>query len=369
MLLKTSQKPFDYWLLLSVILLLGFGILMVYSTTAIQSQQDSGDSFIFLKKHLVNILVASVFFLLSFKIKSETLYKLAVPFLLFSIILLAIILIPGIGYVAGGARRWLLIGPLRIQPGEIAKLSAIIYFASYIERQRTKMHNFKSGVLFPLIILGLFALTLLLEPDFGSTVVILLVVFGQLFIFCRPLHLLAVLLCTLFSFAVLIIFSPYRLKRMLAFLDPFADYNSSGYQLIQSLTAVGSGGLEGLGLGSGQQKLFYLPAAHTDFIFAVIAEELGILGAILVLLLFLLIMFRGMRISKNLMSKPFLSSLALGCTLLMVIPALLNMGVVLGMLPTKGLVLPLVAYGGTSILVHLVAMGILLRLSTIKEVE
>jgi cell division protein FtsW len=282
-------------------------------------------------------------------------------------VLLLITLIPGIGHVAGGARRWLILGPLRIQPGEIAKLCTVIYFASYIDRHQDKMRTFVGGVLIPLLVLSLFASLLLLEPDFGSTVVILSVVFCQLFLVCRLRHMAGVGLALVSALSVLVIFSPYRMKRFISFLDPFNNAASSGYQLIQSLIAVGSGGVSGTGLGSGKQKLYYLPAAHTDFIFAVIAEELGIMGALFVLGLFLVILVRGLGIARRLQDKPYLASLALGCTLLMVVPALLNMGVVLGLLPTKGMVLPLVAYGGTAMIVHLAALGILLRLSRLEE--
>ena len=281
--------------------------------------------------------------------------------------LLAIVLIPHVGHTSGGAQRWLLLGPMRVQPGELCKLAVLFYFSTYIGRQHQKMLRFLPGVAIPFLILGVYALLLLLEPDFGSTVVIVLVVLGQLFCFARISHLITVGLSASAGLVALVAISPYRLQRFLAFLDPFNDPSRSGYQLIQSLIAVGSGGTFGVGLGAGKQKLGYLPAAHTDFIYAVIAEELGLLGALAVLALYLLIFFRGLAISSRLTANPFLSSLALGCTLLTVIPALLNIAVVVGMLPTKGLVLPLVAYGGTAMIVHLSAVGMLVKLSSLEH--
>ena len=353
----------DTWILGAAALLVATGLLMVFSTTAVSSQESHGDSAVMLRHHFVHVVIGLFAFLACLAFHPQKLYQLAIPLLLLSFALLLLTLIPGIGHVAGGARRWLVLGPLRLQPGEIAKVAAIVYFASYIERHRTKMHTFFSGVVVPLGVLSLFAAMLLLEPDFGSTVIILAVVFSQLFMVCRLRHMLLVTGGAAAALATLVVTSPYRMRRLASFLNPFEDPTASGYQLLQSLIAVGSGGYTGTGLGAGKQKLFYLPAAHTDFIYAVIAEELGIVGALAVLALFLVILFRGLRITMRLIDKPYLSSLALGCTLLMVVPAVLNMGVVLGLLPTKGMVLPLVAYGGTAMIVHLAVLGILLRLS------
>jgi cell division protein FtsW len=367
--LSASPRKVDGWLLSAAMLLVAMGVLMVFSTTAVSSQQSSGDSSVMIRHHFIHIVLGLIALVACLSCSPRSLYRAAVPLLVGSLFLLLITLIPGIGYVAGGARRWLVLGPLRLQPGEIAKLCSIVYFASYIDRQEHKMRRFGSGVLLPFAILGVFAMLLLAEPDFGSTVIILIVVFCQLFLFCRMQHMLAVGSVAAAGLAALVVTSPYRMKRFITFLDPFEHPTSSGYQLIQSLIAVGSGGLTGEGLGAGKQKLFYLPAAHTDFIFAVIAEELGIFGAVFVLAIFLLILYRGLKITQRLLPAPYLASLALGCTLLIVVPALLNMGVVLGMLPTKGMVLPFVAYGGTAMIVHLAVLGILLRLSRTEAAE
>ncbi len=356
----------DGWLLGATMLLLSVSLLMVFSTTAVISQELYGDSSRMMRSHVVHVFSAVVVVFICSRLNAESLYKWAPALFFGSIVMLALTLIPGIGHVAGGARRWLVIGPIRLQPGELAKLASLVYFASYISRHRQEMERFRPGVIVPGALLALTAVLLLAEPDFGTTVVILLVVFCQLLMVTRLAHLALIGAFAAAAVCALVVMSPYRFKRFTAFMDPFGDPSASGYQLIQSLIAVGSGGLLGEGLGAGKQKLFYLPAAHTDFIFAVIAEELGIFGAVAVLVLFLLILVRGFKITARLSEDPFLSSLALGCTCLIVLPALLNMGVVLGLLPTKGMVLPLVAYGGTAMIVHAAAIGVLLRLSRLE---
>ncbi len=358
-----DNYPIDRWLVAAVFVLLAISLLMVFSTTAVTAAQSEGSQTALVRRHLLHVLVGLVIFLLFARLNPFSLYRAGAPLLGCGLLLLLLVLVPQLGHAAGGAQRWFQFGALRVQPGELAKLIVVIYFAAYIDRHHRRMMSFVPGVAIPFAILGLFAALLLAEPDFGSTVVIVLVVLGQLFFVARLSHLAGVGVAAACAFAVLVVSSPYRLKRFLAFLDPFNDPARSGYQLIQSLIAVGSGGLFGAGLGAGKQKLYYLPAAHTDFIFAVIAEELGMLGALGVLLIFVLILCRGLAISRRLVGSPYLCSLALGCTLLMVVPAMLNFAVVLGLLPTKGLVLPLVAYGGTAMIVHLAAVGMLVRLS------
>ncbi len=362
---EMGQGMGDRYLLGATLALLCISVLFVFSTTAIPSQQFYGDRTAMVTKHILHMVLGLGVFWFASRIHLPILRALAVPMLLGAFCLLVLVLIPGIGSTAGGAQRWLQLGPLRLQPAEICKVLLMIYFAAYIDRYREQMQGFASGVLIPFAILSVFALLLLLEPDFGSTAVLTLVVFGQLFTVARLWHFFVVGMVAACGAVALIVTSPYRMRRLVAFMDPFQDPSASGYQLIQSLIAVGSGGPLGSGLGAGRQKLFYLPASHTDFIFAVIAEELGTLGAISVLSIFMLILWRGIRIASRLRENGFYCSLAVGCTLMMILPALLNMGVVLGLLPTKGLVLPLIAYGGTAMIVHLGVMGLLFRLSTI----
>lgn len=364
---NNDQRAVDRLLLLSTLALLALSILMVYSATAVVSQEQFGDATVLLRAHILHIFVGIGGFVFFTVCDPDRLRRLAIPLLFIGYAMLLLLLIPGVGHLAGGAQRWFALGPLRFQPGELVKLIFVIYFASYISRHNQQMLRFVPGTFVPCLLLMLAAGLLLLQPDFGSTVILLSVVFCQLLLASRLLHLAGVGLAGGCVLALLVFISPYRMQRVLSFLDPFSHPSSSGYQLIQSLIAVGSGGTTGAGLGAGKQKLFYLPAAHTDFIYAVIAEELGLAGGLAVLGVFLVIAYRGLSIAHRLSEDFFLSSLALGCTLLIVLPALLNMGVVLGLLPTKGMVLPLVAYGGTAMVVDLATMGVLVRLSRMRE--
>lgn len=356
----------DSLLLFVVVVLLALSVLMVFSTTAVSSEGESIANLSIIKRHLAHIILGIGFGFIASRINPFSLGRFAPYFGIFGILVLIFVLIPGLGHRVGGAQRWFIIGSLGIQPGELCKLSVILLMSWYIGCFHEKMASFVSGVIIPLAGAGLYSCLLLLQPDFGTTVVIFCVVMGQLLTATRIRYLIGLGLFGVSSFALLVMFSPYRMRRLLAFLDPFSDPSSSGYQLIQSLIAVGTGGILGLGLGAGKQKLYYLPAAHTDFIYAVIAEELGLVGSLGVMVLFIFILYRGIQIAIRLSSNPFLCSFAVGLTLLIVVPALLNMGVVSGLLPTKGLVLPLIAYGGTAMIVHLIAVGMLFRLSRIK---
>lgn len=357
----------DPWLLGAVFLLLAVSILMVFSTTAVLSQQNFGSSTFMIKKHLLHIGLGLIAMGICSRIPITFLYKLSAPAFILSTVLLIAVLIPGIGSAAGGAQRWLVLGPLRMQPGELAKLSMVLFMASYIHRQQNKFGSFKTSIVVPFSLYGVFAVLLLAQPDFGSTAVLAIIVFCQLFLAARMRHLFCVGALGIAAGGLLILTSPYRLKRLVTFLNPFEDPTSAGYQLIQSLIAVGSEGINGAGLGAGKQKLFYLPAAHTDFIYAVIAEELGFVGGFFILVLFMIILWRCIDLANALSKRLFHSALTLGLALLIVLPALLNMGVVLGLLPTKGLVLPLIAYGGTAMVVQLSVIGLLLSLSRLRE--
>ena len=359
----------DTYIIVATFLLLAISVLMVFSTTAVVSKEFYGDTTAMVKRHLLHTFLGLVVLMAFYRIPLSFFKKYAPVILTLSILLLIAVLIPGIGHSAGGARRWIVFGPLRLQPGELGKVAIAIFMAYYISKKRDKMVYFFPGIFFPLALVCLYAGLLLMEPDFGSTVIILAVVFLQLLTCSRLFHLIGVGVVAAISLGLIAIASPYRVKRLVAFLDPFADPSASGYQLIQSLIAVGSGGMSGAGLGGGKQKLFYLPAAHTDFIFAMIAEELGLIGAVTVILLFLLLAYRGLLLAKKHVANPFLCSLAVGCTTLLVLPAFLNMAVVLGLLPTKGMVLPLVAYGGTAMVIHLALIGLLLNISQAEEDE
>lgn len=352
----------DRGISIAVMVLLGLSLLMVYSAGAPVSWELYGSSQALVLRHSVHVAIGLCCLLVCSVLNVEFYRRGAWLFVLLGILLLMAVLIPGIGHKAGGATRWINLGLFKFQPSEFVKIAIVIYMASYIGRHHHKMRQFVSGVLVPSVIVLTLAMLLLAEPDFGSTAVICLVVFTQLFLATRIRYFVMLGASAGISLILLAVTSPYRFRRLQAFLDPFQDADGSGYQLIQSLTAVGSGGYWGTGLGAGKQKLFYLPAAYTDFIYAVVAEELGLVGAVIVLLVFGYIGYRGIKLACRFSADPFLHSLVIGLTMLLALPALLNMGVVLGLLPTKGLVLPLLSYGGSATIANLMVVGILFSL-------
>lgn len=360
-----QKVPFllDVLLVGAALCLAGFGLVMVYSTTAIVAQEKFGDSLFFAKRQAVAALLGIGALLLARRVKLETLHKLSVVGFPVAILLVALPFIPGLGDSAGGARRWIVLGPLRFQPAELAKVSFVIFMAGYFQRHEQTLARFSRGVFTPFILFLPIGVLLLAQPDFGSAAVLVLVIICMGALAGVRLSFVGVAGVGLAVLAgLLIIISPYRMQRVVGFLAPWSDASGRGYQLIQSLIAVGMGGVTGVGLGASQQKLFYLPAAPTDFIFAVVAEELGFVGALALLLAFLVVLWRGIRLAAMVADNTFHFSLAVGLTSLLVVPALLNIGVVTGMLPTKGLVLPFVGYGGTSLVVCLMIVGLMLAI-------
>jgi len=351
----------DQILFFTTLIVVAFGLVMIYSTTAVVAEEKFGDALFFVKRQGLAAAIGIVFMIGAANLNLNKLKQYTHILFPISLFLLLLIFIPGFGLKGGGALRWIGFGPLRFQPVEIVKVLMIFFTAGYVSRYEKQMPTFKYGIAMPLVILSLIGFPLLLQPDFGSAVVISLLVMIVMFAAGSSLKFIALGSVFLGGLAsVLVLISPYRLKRILAFLDPFSDSSGQGYQLIQSLIAIGNGGLSGVGIGESQQKLFFLPAAHNDFIFAVIGEELGFIGCATLLLLFLVILWRGIRTAVNFSNDSYYFGLSLGLTLLIVIPAILNMGVALGLLPTKGLVLPLVSYGGSSLIASLVAIGLLL---------
>ncbi|MBX7145276.1 MAG: putative lipid II flippase FtsW [Oligoflexia bacterium] len=353
----------DAGLVMTVLILVGFSIIMVYSTTAIVAQERYGDAYYFVKRQGIAAGLGLCLMLLLSRCSVEWLRRWS-PFMLFACLgLLLITLIPGVGHRAGGAQRWINLGLMRFQPAEAVKVFFIVFIAGYWSRHETKIPEFVPGVVKPFMLVALVAGLLLMQPDFGSAAVIAVVTLAMaLAAGVRLRYVLYSGLVAAICACVLVVVSPYRMQRIVSFLAPWEDASGKGYQLIQSLIAVGTGQATGLGLGGSQQKLFFLPAAHTDFIFAVVAEELGFVGSICLLAIFLVLMWRGLRLAASLVDDTFAFSLAVGLTLLLVAPALLNIGVVIGLLPTKGMVLPLVGYGGSSIVTCLAAVGLLLAL-------
>jgi cell division protein FtsW len=360
---RAASLGADPWLVLAVAGLLGVGLVMVFNVSYFLADRDQADPFAFVRKHLISLVLGIAVACVTSRVGSDTYRRLAYPALLVALATLVAVLMPGVGSVRGGAQRWVALGPFSFQPSELAKLALVLYLAASLDHKRERLADFRRGVVPHCLVACALALLLLAEPDFGSAALTVVVLGLMLFVAGAPLRHLGVLAgaaIPVLAYGVLL--EPYRLKRFTAFLNADEDPLGVGFQLKQSLIAFGSGGVTGLGLGQSQQKMFYLPAAHTDFIFSVIGEEVGLVGALVVLGLFAVVAFRGLTIAAAHPDR-FGSLLAFGITLLLVVQALLNVGVVLGCLPTKGLVLPFISYGGSAMLLTLAEVGVLLALA------
>jgi cell division protein FtsW len=356
-----APSPIDYLLVVSVLLLVGFGLVMVYSTTGIISAEKMGDSLFYAKRQAISACLGGILMVAAMRVPMDLLRRASPYLFAASLFLLLLPLTPGIADRAGGASRWVKFGPIRFQPAEFVKVFMVVFMAGFFARRENVIGSFVQGIVKPFSLVGMAASLLLLQPDFGSSAVIITVVLCMAL--ASGVRISHMVLCTVvvgIVMGILVLISPYRMMRVVAFLSPFADVSGKGYQLIQSLIAVGTGQVSGVGLGASQQKLFFLPAAHTDFIFAVISEELGFVGGLLTIFGFLVVMWRGLLIARSVRHDTFLFALAVGLTMMIVAPALLNMGVVIGLLPTKGMVLPLVGYGGSSLMACMGVVGLLL---------
>ena len=353
----------DVWLLLATAGLLGLGLVTVFNASYFYAQDRYGDPLVFFRKQVVALVIgATVLFVLS-RVRLEWFERLANPVFLCLVVALIAVLIPGIGVARGGARRWIGAGAFNIQPSEFAKLAVVLYLARSISRKRDLMGSFVQGVLPHVVVVGVCTLLVAAQPDFGTAAILGLVLMLMLYGGgARPLHLVGLGLCVLPPVVLAVMHAPYRMRRIFAFLDPWSYSQDIAFQLVQSLIAFGSGGLFGVGLGASRQKMFFLPEAHTDFLFALIGEELGVLGAVLVLGLFAVIGIRGFRVALR-HPDSFASLLAFGLTLVLLLQAVINVGVVVGLLPTKGLALPFLSYGGSALIGALVPVGILSALS------
>ncbi len=355
---------FDFILLIVTLALVGVGIVMVYSTSAIMAGDRFQDPYFFLKKQVLFAGVGSLLMLFMMFFPYTLLRRLAYPILIVSILLLIAVLIPGIGYRAGGAMRWLKIQWVSFQPSEFAKLGLVIFLAYFLTKKEEKIRSFSFGFLPTVLLSGLVIILVAKEPDLGAALFLSAMVFLLLFVSgVRVIYIAGALLLSIPMVYYLVMNVGYRYKRLVSFIRPWEDPTGTSFQIIQSFLSFGSGGLFGLGLGEGRQKLFFLPAPHTDFIFSVIGEELGLVGAMVVVLLFFIFTVRGIQIGLSLDDR-FCAYLALGITLMISLQAVINMAVVLGLLPTKGLTLPFISYGGTSLVTNLAGVGILLHLST-----
>jgi cell division protein FtsW len=353
-------------LVITVVLAL-IGLVMVFSASGVVAGNRFHDAIYFLKRQLAWLLFGFILLQIASHLDYLMWRKLALPILIMTAVLLILVLIPSIGVAAKGARRWFKLGSISIQPAEMVKLVVVLYVAAYLTHKGDRVKEFKRGFLPPFIIVGLLSALVLLQPDLGTVVVIGTVTLGLLFFArARLLHLSALIPLLLLAGGLMIWKSPYRLQRMLTFLDPMKDPMGAGFQVNQSFLAFGSGGPFGVGLGAGKQKLFFLPEAHTDFVLALVGEELGLVGTAAIMLLFGVLIMKGFHIAGR-AQDPFGRHLALGITLLIGAQALINAGVATGLLPTKGLTLPLVSYGGSSLLINLLAIGILLSISRDRQ--
>jgi cell division protein FtsW len=353
----------DKWMLLAVVGLLAVGVTMVLSTSYLYSQERYGDGTYFFRKQMIAMGAGAVALIACTMIPSALYRRFAYPLLALSFIILVLVLVPGVGVNRGGARRWIMFPGFAFQPSELAKLALVFYLAHSMAKKEQMIRSFSVGVLPHLMVFGLFAGMLLLEPDFGTALMLSMLLYFMLFIGgARVHHLVGTGLMALPVLIYVLTKADYRIRRLMSFLDPWSDAAGSGFHVIQSLIAFGSGQIWGRGLGESRQKLFYLPEAHTDFVFSVIGEELGLLGALAVLALFGVIITRGLQLSAKI-EEPFDQYLAFGLTVLLGLQALIHMGVVMGLMPTKGLVLPFISYGGSAMVINLMEAGILLGLS------
>ncbi len=348
-----------------VLALLLFGLVMVTSASISIAAQDTGNPFYFLERQLLTAVAGAVAAVIVFCFRMDNWERLSHLLFAGAIIMLLAVLVPGLGEVVNGGRRWLRLAGFTFQVSELARVLVLIYIASYAARRQDELRETFSGLLKPLLALALVAVLLLGEPDFGAATVLFATGFGMLFLAGARLRWVIVLTAVAAAlFAVLAVTSAYRLRRLTGFMDPWANPYSTGFQLTQSLIAIGRGKWFGVGLGNSVQKLFYLPEAHTDFLFAVLAEELGLFGVLLTLGLFVALIWRSFYIARlaSQAGLDFQSYLAAGFGLWMGMQAFINIGVNMGVLPTKGLTLPMMSYGRSSLIVTLVWIGMLLRI-------
>lgn len=350
-------------LFICVFSLIAIGIVMTYSASAIYAEKVYRDPQYLLIRQAIYAVAGTILLFMTASIPTQFWQQNARGFIFLAIFFLGLVFVPGVGHLAGGAQRWIGLGIINFQPAEFAKLAVCIYLSDYLSR---KIKDIKKGSMLvfipPLFIIGVICVLLLVQPDLGSTAFITLIT-GLIFFLAgfRLIYVVSAVIAALPIFYFLVIRVPYRLSRVTAYLNPWDDPQGSGFQMIQSLLAFGLGGVQGVGLGQSTQKLFYLPSGYNDFIFAIVGEELGLIGALGILALYLVIFFSGMRIAAN-TQNDFKRLLVSSLTLLIVFQALVNMMVATGLVPTKGLPLPFLSYGGTSLVINMVGTGLLLSL-------
>mgnify|MGYP000329918504 CR=1 FL=1 len=364
-----SKKPFDFWLFMVVLILVSFGLIMVFSASSPSAYEMYDDIYFYLKSQAKFALLGFVAMIVIMNINYHKYARWTIHLLILSIILLILVLIPGIGRSEKGAWRWIYIGPINFQPSEIAKIALIMFFANSLSKRKDQLRYFFKGLLPYLVLIGIFAGLLLMEPHLSCTMIIVAVCVIMLFCAGAKIkHFIIIGAPALVGLIALIIFVDYRRDRLLSFLDPFKYQTDIGYQIVQSLYAIGSGGLFGRGLGKSLQKFLYLPESHNDFIFSVLAEELGFLGVLLVMLLFLVFIWRGVKIAIN-APDAFGSLIAVGITSLISVQVLMNIAVVTSSIPPTGVSLPFFSAGGTSLVILMSSVGVLLNISKYSKYE
>jgi len=349
-------------LLMIMLVLLTVGVIMLFSTSALYAKDRYGDQRYLLKRQLVWMLVGGVGCVMAASVPYPKLRGVCTGVLVVAGVMLALVLIPHIGLRVGGSRRWLGLGPMRFQPSELAKVALVVWLAHWLAKEKRRLDKFGRGFAVPMGVVGVVLLLMLAEPDFGSTALMASVSFAMMFVAgVRLRFLIPTILGGLAGFATLVMHNPTRAARLMAFMDLDKYKEGAGYQVWQAILAFGSGGFNGLGLGNSLQKMFYLPEAHTDFIFPIIGEELGLVGTLAILLAFALLVACAVVISMR-ASDLFGQYLGMGIAVLLAMQALINVGVVTAWLPTKGLPLPFISFGGSNLVLNMVAVGLLLSI-------
>jgi len=353
----------DILLFLVTITLTGIGILMIYSASAIFAKEHTGDSYYFFKRQICWVSLGLIGLFCTWRLNYHFLQRKSKFLFLLSLFLISLTLIPGLGYKISGATRWLKIGFLTFQPSELVRIAFVIYLTDFIVRKKKELESFFKGFIPSLVFFSIIAIILLKQPHLGMVILLGVVTVSILFVGgVRISHLMSLALISIPILYFLIQSAPYRANRLAVFLNPWVDPEHKGYHIIQSLIALGSGGLYGVGLGESKLKLFYLPQSSTDFIFAVIGEEGGFLLTVIVILLFLIFTFAGIKISLS-AADSYGSLLAFGITTLIILQSLLNISVVTGVLPTTGMPLPFISFGGSSLLINMIGVGIILNIA------
>jgi len=362
---KTSKNQgYDFFILIPALLLVALGLVIVYSASSNLAAHRLGDSYFYLKRQTVFCMLGIGLMIFTKNIPCIIYSKIAYPLLILSLFLLILLFFSGLGHEVSGACRWLRFGDLTFQPSEIAKFSLAVYIAYSMSKKGSNMESFTKGLLPHLLVAGIFMSLIVNQPDLGTAVIIGCWVFILMFVGgVKIIHLLLLFILSIPLVLWLIWQASYRIDRCLAFINPWKDPTGIGFQIVHSFLAFGSGGLWGLGLGNSKQKLFYLPEPHTDFALSIAGEEMGFLGITFIIMLFGVLVIRGIKVALN--ARDLYSTyLAFGLICFIALQVIVNMGVVMGLLPTKGLALPFISYGGTSLVMNLICIGILLNISS-----